>query len=142
MAQENKMESIWADGVPAKIEDKDRLEPRNVLNMCIHYVVEYILKGKNYEVLSAQDDPTLFPNLEVKEGNKKYAIAVIPCIYPYFMPKNDKLRIGFAKAAKEKGYIPVICPVPIRSVDQARAEASVYLKGDLFQFANIGQIIV
>ncbi|MDE6407940.1 MAG: hypothetical protein K2K50_04985, partial [Anaeroplasmataceae bacterium] len=54
----------------------------------------------------------------------------------------DKLRIGFARAAKEKNYIPVICPVPILSIDKARAEASLYLKGDLFQFANIGQIII
>ncbi|MDE5855777.1 MAG: hypothetical protein K2H06_01890, partial [Anaeroplasmataceae bacterium] len=142
MALENKQESIWADGVPSKIEDKDRLEPKAVLNMCIHFVIEYILKGKNYVILSAQDDPNLFPNLELKQGSKKYAVAVIPCIYPYFMPKNDKLRIGFAKAAKEKKYIPVLCPIPIRSMDKDRAEASIYLKGDLFQFANIGQIIV
>ncbi|MDE6241606.1 MAG: hypothetical protein K2M08_04175 [Anaeroplasmataceae bacterium] len=142
MKQENKMESIWADGIPAKIEDKDKLEPRSVLNMCIHYVIEYILKGKNYEILSVQDDPNFLPNIELKEGDKRLAVAVIPCIYPYFMPKNDELRIGFAKAAKEKNYIPVICPVPIRSIDQARAEASIYLKGDLFQFANLGQVIV
>ena len=140
--QENKIESIWADGIPAKIEDKDRVEPKTVLNMCIHYVIEYIIKGKNYEILSAQDELNIYPNIELKQGNEKYAVAVIPCIYPYFMPKNDKLRIGFAKAAKEKNYIPVICPVPIRSIDNERAEASIYLKGDLFQFANIGQIIV
>ncbi|MDE7213290.1 MAG: hypothetical protein K2N42_01785 [Anaeroplasmataceae bacterium] len=140
--QENKRESIWADGIPAKIEDKDRLEPRAVLNKCIQYVIKYILQGKNYEILSAQDNLNCYPNIELKLEDKKYAVAVIPCIYPYFMPKNDKLRIGFAKAAKEKNYIPVMCPVPIRSIDKDRAEASIYLKGDLFQFANIGQIIL
>lgn len=141
MEQETKQESIWADGVPSKIENKDRLEPRAVLNMCVRFVLENILNRKKYDILAAQDDPNLLPNIEVKLEDRKFAIAVIPCIYPYFIPKNDQLRIGFAKAAKEKGYIPVICPIPIRSIDKDRAEASIYLKGDLFQFANIGQII-
>lgn len=141
MEQETRQESIWAEGVPSKIEDKDKLEPRAVLNMCVRFVLENILDRQKYEILAAQDDPNLLPNIEAKLEDRKFAIAVIPCIYPYFMPKNDKLRIGFAKAAKEKGYIPVICPIPIRSIDKDRAEASIYLKGDLFQFANIGQII-
>ncbi|MCM1131487.1 MAG: hypothetical protein NC310_07975 [Roseburia sp.] len=141
MEQKTKQESIWVDGVPSKIEDKDRLEPRAVLNMCVRFVLENILNRKKYDILAASDDPNLLPNIEAKLEDRNFAIAVIPCIYPYFMPKNDKLRIGFAKAAKEKGYIPVICPIPIRSIDKDRAEASIYLKGDLFQFANIGQII-
>ncbi|MDE6415209.1 MAG: hypothetical protein K2K48_07315 [Anaeroplasmataceae bacterium] len=136
------MESIWADGIPEKIEEKDKLEPKSVLNLCMHYVLENILKGRGYEITGIQNELNVFPNIEAKKQDEKYAIAVIPCIYPYFMPKNDKLRIGFARAAKEKNYIPVICPVPIRSIDKARAEASLYLKGDLFQFANIGQIII
>lgn len=142
MKQENKLESIWADGIPPKIEEKDKLEPKAVLQLCIQFVMENIIKDKGYKLLAIQDNINQFPNLEVLKENKKYAIAIIPCIYPYFMPKNDKLRIGFAKAAKEKNYIPVICPIPIRSIDHERAEASVYLKGDLFQFANIGQIII
>ncbi|MDE6407276.1 MAG: hypothetical protein K2K50_01550, partial [Anaeroplasmataceae bacterium] len=112
------MESIWADGIPEKIEEKDKLEPKSVLNLCMHYVLENILKGRGYEITGIQNELNVFPNIEAKKQDEKYAIAVIPCIYPYFMPKNDKLRIGFARAAKEKNYIPVICPVPIRSIDK------------------------
>ncbi|MDE6655484.1 MAG: hypothetical protein K2J85_00665 [Anaeroplasmataceae bacterium] len=108
MVQQTKIESIWADGIPAKILDEDKLEARAVLNMCIRFVLDNILKGKDYEILSAQDDPKIFPNIEVKQKDKKYAIAVVPCIYPYFMAKNDTIRKGFAKAAIEKNYIPVI----------------------------------
>lgn len=140
--QQNNLESIWADGIPSKIEEKDLLEPKAVLQMCIRFTLEHILKDKGYEITSVQDDPNLFPNIEAKKEKKKYAIAVIPCIYPHFMAKNDALRIGFAKASIEKNYTPVLCPIPIRSIDKERAEASVYLKGDLFQFANLGQIIL
>lgn len=140
--QQTKPESIWADGIPAKIETKDRLEPKDILHMCVRFVLDNILNSKAYEIMAAHDNPNYFPNIEAKLGDEKYAITVIPCIYPHFIPKNDKLRMGFASKAKEKNYIPVICPIPIRSIDKDRANASVYLKGDLFEFANIGQIIV
>ncbi|MDE7263545.1 MAG: hypothetical protein K2N64_02650 [Anaeroplasmataceae bacterium] len=140
--QHNSLESIWVDGIPSRIEKEDLLEPKAVLQMCIRFTLDHILKDKGYEITAVQDDPVLFPNIEAKKFNKKYAIAVIPCIYPHFIAKNDALRIGFAKAAKEKNYIPILCPVPIRSTDKLRAEASIYLKGDMFQFANIGQMIL
>lgn len=140
--QNNELESIWADGVPAKIDDRDRIEPKGILQMCIRFAIENILNKEDYKITAVQDNPNVYPNIELIHNDIKYAIAIVPCIFPYFIRNNDELRIGFAKAAIEKNYVPVICPIIIRSIDDERANQSIYLKGDLFKFANIGQKIL
>ncbi len=140
--QNNELESIWADGIPNKIEDKDKIEPKGILQMCIRFVLENILNKEEYKITSVQDNINAYPNIELIYNESKYAIAVVPCIFPYFIRNNDELRIGFAKASIEKNYIPVLCPVVICSVDEQRANNSIYLKGDLFKFANLGQKIL
>lgn len=140
--EQNNIESIWADGVPSKIDPKDLLEPQELLRLCIRFALDEILKEKGYTVLQIIDKLHVYPNIILEKAEKKYAVAIVPCIYPYFMIQNDEIRIGFAKAAKEKNYIPILCPIPARSIDEERAKKSVYLKGDLFQFANIGQKVL
>ncbi len=140
--KDKQIESIWADGIPNKIDDKDRIDAKGILQMCIRFVLENILNKEEYKITSVQDNLNVYPNIEVIHNNKKYAIAVVPCIFPYFIRNNDELRIGFAKAAIEKNYIPVLCPVVISSVDEKRANNSIYLIGDVFKFANIGQKIL
>lgn len=140
--EQNDLESIWVDGVPNRIDPKDRLTPLEILRMCIHYSVENIIAGKEYKIINVIDTLYAYPNIILEKEEKHYAVAVVPCIYPYFMPENDELRIGFAKASKEKGFIPILCPIPVRSIDEERAKQSIYLKGDVFQFANIGQKIL
>lgn len=138
---QNELESIWADGIPSKIDPKDRIEPEGILKMCLQYTMEHILKDK-YKILAAGADIGVYPNLLVEKDGTKYAISVIPCIYPSFLAKADDLRIKIAQQAKKVGMIPVLCPVPIFSIDSKRAEASIYLKGDVFKMVNMGQLIM
>lgn len=140
--QQNEVESIWADGVPENINPKDRLEPEELLKLCIQFTIQEVLKDKEYQILGVDDQINAFPNLLLKKENQTYAVAVVPCIYPYFLIKNDQLRIKYAKAAKRNHHIPVLCPIPVRSIDMERAKRSIYLKGDVFAFANIGQKIL
>ncbi len=140
--QNNELESIWADGIPNRIKDDDRIEPKGILQMCIRFVLENILNKEDYKIISVQDNLNIYPNIEIIHNDTKYAIAVVPCIFPYFIRNNDDLRIGFAKAAIAKNYVPVLCPILISSVDEERAKNSIYLKGDVFKFANIGQKIL
>ena len=37
------MESIWADGVPAKINKEDLLTTNDIIKICIRFTVEKIL---------------------------------------------------------------------------------------------------
>lgn len=138
--EKNNLESIWADGIPAHIEAKDRLEPEALLGLSVRFVLEHIIHDKGYTILGGHANLNQYPNLLLAKEDEKYAVAVVPCLYPHFIPKNNQLRIDFAKASIDKGFIPILCPVPVKSVDPKRAQASIYLKGDLFQFANIGQI--
>lgn len=140
--QQNEMESIWADGIPENINPEDRLEPVELLKLCLQFTIQNVLKDKGYEIIGVSNQVDAYPNLLLKKDNQTYAVAVVPCIYPYFIVKNDKLRIEYAKVAKQNHHIPVLCPIPVRSIDHKRAEHSVYLKGDVYSFANIGQKIL
>ncbi len=142
MQQNKVVESIWADGVPKNIKDEDRLTLKHILSMCIRFTVDEIIKDRGYKVLGINDETNSYPNILLEKDEKKYAVAVVPCIYPNFIRKNDELRIRFAKDAEQRNLIPVLCPVLIHSQDVERAKASVMLKGDLFRIGNLGQKIL
>lgn len=140
--QNNQMESIWADGVPAKINDEDLLTPKETLRMCINFTVANVLTPKGYELVGVNDDLASLPNIVVKKDEKVFSIIVVPCIFPNYMRENDDLRIKFVNSATKAKAIPVICPVLIHSYDKERAQKGIMLKGDLFRITNIGQKIL
>lgn len=135
-------ESIWADGVPAKINKEDILTPENILSMCIRFTIEQTLKDKGYEVVGINGKVTELPNIVIKKEDKMYALVVVPCIYPNYMRQNDNLRIDFVNGCIKQNLTPVICPVLIHSTDKERALKSVMLKGDTFKISSLGQEIL
>lgn len=134
----NELESIWAAGVPKKIKEEDFLEPKSILNMCIKTVLDTKIVPKEYRILAVNDELGKYPSLLIEKEKTVYALAVIPCIYPHYMPKNDGFRIGFADHCLKQNYIPVICPVALYSIDEERKKASIVLKGDLFHTVCLG----
>ena len=136
------LESIWADGIPAKINPEDLMKPEDILKLCIRFTLEKILTSKGYKIVGIIDQLDKFPHITAEKDGSKYGIVVLPEIFPRFGSVVDDFRIKFVNASKEHNIIPVLCPVLIHSVDKARAEKSVMLKGDVFNCLNIGQIIL
>lgn len=78
--EKNNLESVWADGVPEKINPEDVLPPKHILDMCIRFTLEQIIKDRGYKVLGVNDDLKSYPNILLEKENQQYAIAVVPCI--------------------------------------------------------------
>lgn len=136
------LESIWADGVPAKIDEKDVLTYQEILRICIKFVLDKIIVPKNYKVLGINDDPQKFPNITVEKDGMKYGLVVVPNKFPLFAAIKADFRITYVKGCEEHNIIPVFCPVLIYSVDKDRAAKSIFLRGDLFNARNVGQQIL
>ena len=136
------LESIWADGIPANIKKEDVMAPLDILKLCIRFTVEQILLPKEYKIVGVIEDLNNFPQVTAEKDGKKYGIVVLPEIYPHFGAVPADFRIKFADACKERNIVPVLCPVLIHSQDRARAEKSILLKGDVYRLGNLGQLIL
>ena len=136
------LESIWADGVPAKINKEDIMVPADILKLCIRFTIEQILVPNEYKIVGIIEDLNNFPNITAEKDGKKYGLVVLPEIYPHFGGVPTDFRVKFVNACNEHDVVPVLCPVLIHSQDKERAEKSILLKGDVFRLANIGQLIL
>lgn len=134
---ENIKESIWADGIPAKIDPKSLLEMKDILKLGIDFMDRYLTQ-KKYQVLGINDHLDELPNLLAEKDNVKYAIVLVPSTYKKYRTIKNDLRVQFARDCKNARYVPIFCSVAIFSTDSARAEKELYLSGDLYQMTLIG----
>ena len=133
-------ESIWADGCPENVLEEDKLQPNELLRMGINFVVEKCLLPNGFKIEKVADKLNQLPNIVAKRNNTIYGIAVVSSVYPTVMKLNDNVRIQFAKLCEENKMVPLYAPVGFRSIDEARANASMTLKGDLFKTSFVGFI--
>ena len=134
-------ESIWADGCPEHVDDKDKLKPEELHAMAIDYVLKNILLKKGFKL--EQGFPRKeFPNIVCKKDDKIYAIVVFPSVYPNFVALKDEFRLNFVKMAYERNCIPLYAPVGYKSIDEERANAQMMLKGDVFLTTCPGFIVL
>ena len=138
--QNNEMESIWADGVPPRINKEDIMTPSEILKVCLNYMVEDVIKNKGYNIRGITDDINTYPNLILEKDNKMIFVAVVPCVFPNYMREDNDLRFRYVEAAKKHNARPLICPVFVSSYDKERALKSIMLKGDLYRVLCRGQI--
>lgn len=139
---EKQMESIWADGVPAKIEEKDLLPIQRILSMCVRFTLEHTLKDKNYEVKGVNDDLHSYPNILLEKSGTLYAVAVAPCVFPRYVNMDFEVRRKYVENCKGNKAVPVLCPVLFCSYDKQRAEKGIVLNGDLYNMKALGQVIL
>ncbi len=138
---QNIPESVWADGVPAQIEEKDKISPEELHSMAIDYVMKKIILPKGFKI--EQGFPRRdFPNIVMKRDGKLYMVVVFPSVYPNYVTPNDDFRMKIMEGAKKFGAIALYAPVGYKSIDKDRAEASLTLKGDVFQTTFPGFIIM
>lgn len=136
------LESIWVDGIPNKINKEDLLTVDEMIKICIRFTVERILIPRDYKIIGIVDQPNNFPNITAEKNGIKYAIVVLPEVFPRFSSIVDDFRFKFVAATKERELLPVLCPVLIKSYDKQRADKGLLLKGDLYNLSEIGQIIL
>ena len=97
MNNENQvLESIWADGIPANIKKEDVMLPIDILKLCIKFTVEQILLTNDYKIIGVIEDLHNFPNVTAEKDGKRYGIVVLPEIYPHFggVPKDFRLQFS------------------------------------------------
>lgn len=140
-ANEEMPESIWADGVPEHIDDKDRINQEELLSMSVDFVCKKILIEKGFKIdmgFPRRD----FPNIVCKRDGKKYSIVVTPSIMPDFVALTDDFRLKVVEIAKQINAIPLFAPVGYKSIDAERAKAKLLLKGDVFNTSFVGFIVL
>ena len=140
--EKNVMESIWADGIPANIEEKDVMTGVDNLTLCTKFYVEKILSKLGGQIENINVNPKSFPNIMFVKNGKKYGICIVPCIFPYFSFMVDKVRISFVNESLKHDVIPVMTCILMASYDKARADKQVLLKGDLFNLRHLGNYLL
>lgn len=134
-------ESIWADGVPANIEEKDKLTQADLLNMAINYVCENVVIPKGFKIERGFPQ-TNYPNVVMKRDGELYAIVVIPSIYPNYVVPSNEFRKQYVEQSIDKNITPLFAPVAYKSIDEERAKASLTLRGDVYQTMFPGFIVL
>ncbi len=136
------LESVWVDGIPPRIEKNDLLTLEEVLKICLQYFIKDYLKDKGYEIDGINPNPNQLPHVLLTKKNQKYAVILVPCVYPRYHLMHEDIRIKYVKDCEAKNYIPLYCPVLISSYDEQRAEKGLMLRGDLFNVRIVKQIIL
>lgn len=129
---QNIPESVWADGVPEHIEEKDIIKQEELHSMAIDYVMKKVVLPKGFKI--EQGFPRRdFPNIVMKRDGVLYMVVVFPSVFPNYVTMNDEFRLKIVEGAKKFDAIPLYAPVGYKSIDPERAKASLTLKGDVFQ---------
>ena len=129
---QNIPESVWADGVPANIEEKDKIQQPELHSMAIDYVMKKVILPKGFKI--EQGFPRRdFPNIVMKRDGVLYMVVVFPSVFPNYVTMNDEFRLKIVEGAKKFNAVPLYAPVGYKSIDNERAKASLTLKGDVFQ---------
>ncbi|MCR5231502.1 MAG: hypothetical protein K6B64_02545 [Acholeplasmatales bacterium] len=129
---QNIPESVWADGVPKNIEEKDIIKPEELHSMAIDYVMKKVILPKGFKI--EQGFPRRdFPNIVMKRDGVLYMVVVYPSVFPNYVTMTDEFGMKIVEGAKKFDAVPLYAPVGYKSIDQERAKASLTLKGDVFQ---------
>ena len=138
--EKHKPESIWAPGIPANIQDKDKIGEAHLLDLAIKYIIDNVLIAKGFMI--EQGFPRReFPNVVCRKDGKVYSIIIIPSVYPGFKAISDNMRLQFVWLCEKQNATPCFAPVGFRSEDDQRANAQLLLKGDVFRITFPGFLI-
>jgi hypothetical protein len=150
-------ESIWADGIPQNLEEKDKITQEQLHAMAVDYITKNIILPKGFKIEPGFPRKD-FPNIICKRDGTIYAIVVFPSVYPNFVAINDEFRLKIMdlckkmeadvnKTRKEKEQpetkiVALFAPVGYKSIDDARAEAQLILRGDVFKTSFPGFVVL
>lgn len=131
-------ESIWADGCPLNVREDMKLKIQDLLLMGIDFLVKNYFMKQGFKVIETNGRIGYLPNIVVEKNDVKYAIAVVPSLFPQVGFINDGARIEFYKKMLEKECKAYQVPLGFLSIDKDRAKAQMALKGDVFRINFTG----
>ncbi len=149
-------ESIWADGIPETIDEKDKINQEQLHAMAVDYITKNIIIPKGFKIEPGFPRKD-FPNIICKRDGVIYAIAIFPSVYPHFVAMNEEFRAKYVELcktmkknineSKEEGkpdveVVPLFAPVGYKSIDDERANASIVLRGDVFKTSFPGFVVL
>lgn len=140
--EEQKIESIWADGIPQNVSEDMKLKIEDLLLMAIDFVIKKNLIPNGFKIEQALGKIDMLPNIIAKKNDKIYSIIVLPFLFPNYGVIHNSVRIQFVQRMKELNAIPLFAPVGFASIDKERAQASLALKQDLYNTLFRGYIIL
>lgn len=138
---ENVPESIWAEGIPEKIEDKDKLDMDNLVALATDYVMKNVVIPRGFKIDDGFPRKEI-PNIVMKRDGEAYAVVIVPSVYPNYVVISNELRLQVVKICKERNITPLMAPVGYMSIDEARGKAGIALKGDVFKTTFPGFLIL
>ena len=124
-------ESVWADGIPDNVEEKDKIKGDELLSMAVDYIMKNVIIQKGFKIEPGFPRPQ-FPNIVCKRDGVKYSIIIAPSVYPGFTSIDDKSRKTYAEATIKQDMIPLFASIGYRSIDSERAKAGLLLRGDVY----------
>ncbi len=136
-------ESIWADGVvPQNVDEKFKFSINELIMMCNDFIEKVFIAQNGYKLEGHAADPKGLPNIIMSKDGKKYAIAVVPSVYPRGALLRPEVKVAFYNKCVENGAIALYTPVILASKDPMRRQAECLLKGDLLSFLWKGFIVL
>ena len=128
---------LWGEGIP-EYKEEDLMTERELLDFAMRNVQIFELDKNGYEIISANSQTGVYPNIVVKKDNKLFFILVKVDIAPN-MPKLTKMdkKIMLEQSSKFNA-IPLFAPVGFGSSDPDRFDASLALRGDGFYCNYVG----
>lgn len=136
-------ESIWADGVvPTNVDEKFKFSVKDLLMMCNDFIEKVFMAQNGFKLEGHAAEPTALPNIIMSKDGKKYAVAVVPSVYPKGALLKPEVKVAFYNKCVENDAIALYTPVILASKDPARRQAECLLKGDLIQFLWKGFIVL
>lgn len=136
-------ESIWADGVvPQNVDDKFKFTIKELLMMSNDFIEKVFMAQNGYTLEGHSAEPNALPNIIMSKDGKKYAVAVVPSVFPRGALLKPEVKVAFYNKALENGAIPLYTPVILASKDPARRQAECLLKGDMISFLWKGFIVL
>lgn len=139
--QNNVPESIWADGVPEKINESDVLGLENLVAMATDYLMKNVVIPGGFKIDDGFPRKEI-PNIVMKKDGTTYAVVICPSVYPKYTVINNDLRLKLVDACKKRNTIALMAPVGYKSIDDQRAEAGLALKGDVFKTTFPGFLVL
>lgn len=140
--EQEKLESIWADGIPQNITDDKKLEFKDLLLMAVDHIVKNYAVVNGFKIEQVNAKPEVLPHIIMKKNDKIYTVIVLPFLYPNYGSLNEEVRISFVKKMNELEAVALFAPVGFASTDKERAKASLALKGDTFNLLFRGFVVL
>ena len=130
MNENHEIESIWADGIPQRINKDDVLTNEQLNEMAVDFTCKYLIR--NGFKLNLNFPRKEAPQIFCKKDGKIYGIFVLGTPYPNGIWINSNVREQIYKDSLEHKFIPLFSNVLYGSKDKERLKAGLLLKGDVF----------